>query len=106
MYLCHACQRELALKEKPGRKDGCPYCEAFLHCCLNCRFYVPGMHNDCQENQAERVVDKERANFCDYFVFKESSSGRKQDNEGDKARAKFEALFCRSREGGHENEKL
>ncbi len=106
MYLCHACQRELALKDKPGRKDCCPYCEAELHCCLNCRFYVPGMHNDCQETQAERVPDKERANFCDYFVFKDSQRVQGQDNEGNKARDQFEALFGKSRGGGEINEKL
>jgi len=24
-------------------------------------------NNSCRENQADRVVDKERSNFCDYF---------------------------------------
>lgn len=89
MYFCHACQKELELKDKPGRKDCCPYCEVELHCCLNCRFYSPGMHNDCQETQAEWVADKERSNFCDYFTFKDS----KQEDVDDTARTKFEDLF-------------
>lgn len=89
MYLCHACRKELTLKDKPGRKDCCPCCEVELHCCLNCRFYSPGMHNDCQETQAEWVADKERANFCDYFTFKDS----KPEEGDDKARTKFEDLF-------------
>jgi hypothetical protein len=55
------------------------------------------MHNDCQETQAEWVVDKERSNFCDYFVFKDSKAVQGQDR--DKARAQFEALFGKSGKG-------
>ena len=38
-----------------------------MHCCRNCRFYDPAYHNQCREPQAERQVDKERGNFCEYF---------------------------------------
>ncbi len=93
MYYCHACQTELHFKHKPSRKDECPNCGMQLHCCLNCRFYASGMHNDCQETQADWVADKDRANFCDYFVFRESKSTPKEKTGGNNARLQFESLF-------------
>ncbi len=39
-----------------------------MHACLNCEFYDPTCHNECRETMAERVVDKDRANFCEYFA--------------------------------------
>jgi hypothetical protein len=98
MYICHACQRELTLKDKPGRRDYCPHCEADLHCCLNCRFYNPTLSNQCQETQAEWVVDKERANFCDYFVFKDSLAVQQREQGRAETRSQFEALFGKSQE--------
>ncbi len=50
-----------------GRELVCPDCSRATHVCKNCRYYRPGLHNDCQEPIAEGVTDKERANFCDYF---------------------------------------
>jgi len=49
------------------------------------------MHNECREPQAERQVDKERGNFCDWF-----SLGRLAGAGGDKsaaARARLDAMF-------------
>jgi hypothetical protein len=70
MYLCHDCKKSLELSGSIGRTDTCPLCDADLHCCLNCRFYDPGAYNQCSEPQAERVLDKDKGNFCDYFSFK------------------------------------
>jgi len=67
MPTCHACGAPLPRTERIGRRETCVRCGADLHCCLNCRFYAPGLHNDCAENQAERVVDKASGNFCEYF---------------------------------------
>lgn len=49
------------------RRDECPACGADLHACVLCAFYSPGLNNDCREPQADRVVEKDRANFCDFF---------------------------------------
>lgn len=38
-----------------------------MRCCLNCRFHDIASYNDCAEPSAERVLEKDRANFCDYF---------------------------------------
>lgn len=77
-----------------GRQVQCPVCGADLHCCMNCSFYEVGIYNDCLETQAERVLDKIRSNFCDFFMFKEKgiSSGTSDSNPKDK----LEALFKKS----------
>jgi hypothetical protein len=63
---CHRCGLEIACASV-GVRDCCEACTAYLHCCRNCDFYEPGASNDCREPNAERVVEKELANFCDYF---------------------------------------
>ncbi len=54
-------------KDRVGFRDECPQCDRPLHVCLNCGFYDPAYNNQCRETQAERVVDKDRFNFCEYF---------------------------------------
>lgn len=49
------------------RENRCPACGRATHACRNCRFFAPGRPNECQEPLVERVIDKERPNFCDYF---------------------------------------
>ena len=65
--LCHKCHKEISVTEKLGFRAECPLCSADLHVCVACQFYERGAYNDCRESQADRVVDKERANFCEYF---------------------------------------
>ncbi|MBW1782590.1 MAG: hypothetical protein JRL30_17830 [Deltaproteobacteria bacterium] len=73
------------------RNDVCPHCSRDLRCCRQCKFYDHHAYNDCKEVMADRVVDKERANFCEYFVLRGSSlqvSNREED-----AKKALEALF-------------
>jgi len=93
MNICFRCGKEVTVEGKPGRKDVCPSCGADLRCCRNCGFYDPGAYNQCREPQAWRVLEKDRSNFCDYFRFRESSSGRVQKDGRSSARDKLEALF-------------
>jgi hypothetical protein len=65
---CHACAADLEIELPVGRAARCPRCGADLRCCLNCRFHDISSYNDCAEPMAERVVEKDRANFCDYFA--------------------------------------
>ena len=73
MATCFSCGAQLDVSGKPGRADTCSVCDADVHCCSNCEFYDHGSYNDCRETQAERVLEKDRSNFCDYFDFKETS---------------------------------
>ncbi len=75
-----------------GRQDSCPGCRASTHCCLNCTHYDSSRYNECTEPVADRVVDKEKANFCDYFKPGAGKTGPLK-NPADAARAAAEALF-------------
>lgn len=64
---CFKCGKELSFGSNVGFKESCPGCDSDVHCCRNCKFYNLSAYNNCAEPQADRVVDKEKANFCDYF---------------------------------------
>lgn len=61
-----------------------------MRCCRNCAHYDVGYNNQCREPQAERQVEKERGNFCDYFRL----AGRRPVHpQPSSARRDLEALF-------------
>ena len=74
---CFACGRALDLGagERVGFRDACSGCDADLHVCRGCRFHDLGAYNECRESSAERVLDKECANRCDYFAPREGAAG-------------------------------
>ena len=88
---CAFCGEELTIKGKVGRNDTCSNCGKDLRCCKQCKFYDIHSYNDCREVSAERIVDKERANFCDYFVPRGSIQGNV--NRAQEAKKALEALF-------------
>ncbi len=91
MKCCAHCQKEIPEGEPAGRQAQCPFCGADLHICLNCVFYEPGIYNDCRESQAERVVEKSRSNFCDYFQYRTGAAkpGRRPADLQEKLGALF-----------------
>ena len=93
MKVCYRCGKEVEIERTVGRTEPCPHCDADLHCCLNCKFYDKTAHNECREPQAEPVADKEKGNFCDYFVFKDSAGTKPQSGPAVSAREKFDQLF-------------
>ncbi len=91
-YFCHHCKKEVQILDRVGRGDTCPFCNTDAHCCLNCSFYDASSYNECRESNAERVLSKDRANFCDYFEFAKDRKGSLSSKELE-AKAKLEALF-------------
>jgi hypothetical protein len=89
---CFDCGCQIELTGRVGFREVCPECGRSLHICLNCSFYDPTFNNQCREPQAERVVDKDRANFCEYFSIRKASKPQRLSPAND-ARAKLEALF-------------
>ncbi len=87
---CTFCKNEIEVIDKVGRQDVCTHCQHDLHCCKQCRFYDQTAYNDCNEPQAERVIDKEKANFCEYFVF---GPDAKVSSEKEDTMSKLEDLF-------------
>jgi hypothetical protein len=71
MKICHACGKEVAPPDPVGRNAACPHCRVELRCCRNCHFHEPVAYNECRESQADRFLEKDRANFCEYFRFQE-----------------------------------
>jgi len=100
MKICVLCKKEIESDKYFSRKATCPECGGDLHMCLNCRFYSESSHNKCLEPKAEFQRARDKANFCDYFVFIEDSQRRKEnsvmsllDKEREDARKRLEKLF-------------
>ena len=95
MRRCHACGAEVSKEGKLFRTDECASCGRDLRCCRNCRHFSPTAHNQCLEPVAEWVADKERANFCEYFTFAESTAAGRKDGKSseEEAREKWKKLF-------------
>jgi len=96
MKSCHHCGREVQVLAKVARTDGCPYCHSDLKCCLNCALHDPGANNQCREPQAEWQTDKDKANFCEFFEYRETAAGLGSAPGRDRARAALDALFKKS----------
>jgi len=91
---CAFCRGTLEVDGIVGRRDTCPHCNRDLRCCKQCKFYDPGAFNACREVQAHRIIDKERANQCDYFMLRGSKgSGGGSATRVKDARKALEALF-------------
>lgn len=94
MKRCHKCGTPwVSEKKQPAVKDYCENCTAYLHCCKNCRFYDPSRHNECQIGTTEWVGDREGANFCDEFEFKDSEAQSKDTAKSAKAKDALDNLF-------------
>lgn len=81
---CYNCQAQLnlSLNKDLSRTEDCPACHRDLRCCMMCVFYDESSYNECKEPTAERVLDKEKANFCDFFKLgnQQSSTIAKQSH--------------------------
>jgi predicted RNA-binding Zn-ribbon protein involved in translation (DUF1610 family) len=93
MPLCFSCGKELKIVESVGRGEACPHCGADMHCCRNCEFYDPNAYNECREPMAERVLEKDRSNFCDYFQMAEKSYSA--EGKSSEAKRKLDELFTK-----------
>ena len=94
MRACGLCGHVLDHNTEVHRSSLCPSCGRELKICLNCRFYKQGAHWDCLETIPEPVAEKDRANFCDYFRFRESADkGKPTAGKAERARDGFRQLF-------------
>lgn len=89
---CYYCKKSIPILGafKIARTEDCPYCTRALHCCRMCKFYDARVYNECRESNADRVVDKEKANFCDYFV---PQMGQRDETSVDSLKAAADSLF-------------
>ena len=90
---CWRCGESTAEWPQPfSRYAACRKCRADLHVCRLCRFYDRNKAKQCNEPVADEVSDKERANFCGYFIAKPQAFAAAGDASA-QARAKLDALF-------------
>jgi hypothetical protein len=92
MKVCALCSEEVAADKYFSRKSVCPKCGGDLHICLNCGFYSETAHNKCTEPKSEFQRNRDKANFCDYFVFAEGRSASSDAAKADTLR-KLDDLF-------------
>lgn len=92
MEKCWSCgvPLEQSSAGKIGFRATCPACDAWIHCCLGCRYYQSGRSNDCLIPGTERISDRSNINFCEDF--KILLNAPKQSPQ-DKAKQSFDALF-------------
>lgn len=76
---CFACHKptELEVGKKILRHEECPHCGASMHSCKMCKYYDQSAYNECRESIAERIVAKEKPNFCEFFFL----IGNNEDHE-------------------------
>lgn len=91
---CWKCGSELKNLLLPfSRYEECSTCKADLHSCLACRNYDPAISDACSEDRADFILDKDKANFCDYFKVNTKAYKKKDNEEARAARAKLAELF-------------
>lgn len=90
---CWHCGQELNALEY-GRGDICRKCGRDTRVCKGCEFYDTSCNNECREPNADRQVEKERSNFCDYF--KPGTPAAEGGQSKDEVLSAAEALFKKS----------
>jgi hypothetical protein len=93
MRVCALCGHALDDALEVFRATSCPSCDGDLKICLNCRFYKQGVHWDCLETIPEPVAEKDRANFCEYFRFRQGGGAGAPADKRNGARDDFRKLF-------------
>lgn len=91
---CWKCGAELKNLLLPfSRYEECSKCRADLHVCLGCRHYDPAAADACREHRADFVLDKDKANFCDFFTVHTKAYRPLDTAAAQKARAALAEMF-------------
>jgi len=91
---CYRCGESLAALSLPfSRQDECPGCGNYLHVCKMCKHFDAHVPRQCREDGADDVKEKDRLNFCDWYVPSDAAFDAKQKDKEDQARSALDALF-------------
>jgi len=91
---CYSCGESLATLTPPvSRSDECPSCTRYLHVCRMCVNFDVSVPTQCREDDAEEVVEKDRANFCDWYAPSSNAYDPRGKSRQDKAGNELAALF-------------
>jgi predicted amidophosphoribosyltransferase len=92
--VCWNCGASLDDIPRPiSRHAACPECFNELHCCRLCRHYDAAANMTCHEERAEPPLQKENANFCDFFSPHSGAFDGAKADKSVQARNDLDALF-------------
>lgn len=93
MTKCWKCFKEIPdLPKKISFRETCPFCNFYLHCCKNCKFFSPGHANQCLIPGTDPVSDRESMNFCEEFQLNPLIKEEKKISPEDVAKKLFKDL--------------
>jgi hypothetical protein len=89
---CYSCKSKIVIQDKIAFRQDCDKCGNALHSCVQCQHYDPKVYNECKETMADRILEKQKSNYCEFF-----SASPKTSAVGDTKKvdllAQAEALF-------------
>ncbi len=92
--VCWNCGHSLDDIPRPiSRHATCSQCFNELHCCRLCRHFDPKRNMQCFEDRADPPLQKENANFCDFFSPSRNAFQQRTVDQSDQARGELDALF-------------
>lgn len=92
--ICFDCKKGLSIEDKIGFRQDCGECGHDLHSCVQCQHYDPKVYNECKETMADRILEKKKANYCEFFSATAADiSNQTQDQKKVDLLAQAEALF-------------
>jgi hypothetical protein len=92
--VCWHCGAVIKPGQRPiSRLAQCRVCQADLHVCRLCRYYNTRMTGYCDHDHAEPPLERERANFCQYFKPRPGAWAPRERDTDQATRDGLEALF-------------
>lgn len=91
---CWKCGADLKSVPRPfSRFAECPGCKTELHVCRMCRHYDLRYVGQCNHDFADKVLVKDKANFCSHFKPSPHAFEGAGDPEKEKAGQALQTLF-------------
>ena len=102
---CWKCGASLKEVPKPlSRLSRCLNCYSDLYCCRMCRKYSPQYTGKCSDERADPPLNKQGANFCDWFTPDPGAYSGTEQSAEQQARDQLGALFGSTSEQPSENQ--
>jgi hypothetical protein len=91
---CWKCGADLKSVPRPfSRFAECPGCRNELHVCRMCRYYDRRYIGECSHDNADKVLVKDKSNFCSHFRPSPHAFTDDGNPEKDRAQQELESLF-------------
>ena len=102
--VCWNCGENLDDTPRPiSRQAACPKCFNEMHCCRLCLHYDPAQNIRCFEDRADPPLQKENANFCEFFSPQLNAFEAKTADKNHSAQGGLNALFGDSEKSATED---